>query len=102
MKFQGETLVKSMCTMQGMKWLNYNHLYYFWIVAREGSIARAAEELMLSQPTISIQIKELETSFRKRLFDRVGRGLKLTEAGRIVLNYANEIFSLGQDMSNAL
>ena len=85
-----------------MKWINYNHLYYFWIVARECSIARAADELMVSQPTISIQIKELETRFRKRLFDRVGRGLKLTEAGRIALNYANEIFSLGQEMNNAL
>src|SRR6476661_918452 len=85
-----------------MKWLNYNHLYYFWIVAREGSIARAAEELMVSQPTISIQIKELETAVGQRLFDRVGRGLQLTEAGRIALNYANEIFSLGQEMTNAL
>jgi len=85
-----------------MKWLNYNHLYYFWIVAREGSIARAAEELMVSQPTISIQIKELETAVGHRLFDRVGRGLQLTDAGRIASNYANEIFSLGQEMTNAL
>src|SRR3954466_9534932 len=85
-----------------MKWLNYNHLYYFWIVAREGSIARAAEELMVSQPTISIQIKELETAVGQQLFDRVGRGLQLTEAGKIALNYCNEIFSLGQEMANAL
>src|SRR6187401_573360 len=85
-----------------MKWLNYNHLHYFWVVAREGSIARAAEELMVSQPTISIQIKELETAVKQRLFDRVGRGLQLTEAGRIAFNYANEIFSLGQEMTNAL
>jgi LysR family transcriptional activator of nhaA len=85
-----------------MKWLNYNHLYYFWMVAREGGIARAAEELMLSQPTISVQLKELETAVGQRLFDRVGRGLQLTEAGRIAFNYANEIFSLGQEMSNAL
>jgi len=85
-----------------MKWLNYNHLYYFWIVAREGGIARAAEELMVSQPTISIQIKELETAVGHRLFDRVGRGLQLTDAGRIASNYANEIFSLGQEMTNAL
>jgi LysR family transcriptional activator of nhaA len=85
-----------------MKWLNYNHLYYFWIVAREGSIARAAEELMVSQPTISVQLKELETAFGHRLFDRVGRGLELTGAGRIALNYANEIFTLGQEMTNAL
>src|SRR3954469_8521334 len=85
-----------------MKWLNYNHLYYFWIVAREGSIARAAEELMVSQPTISIQIKELETAVGQRLFERLGRGLRLTDAGRIALNYCNEIFSLGQEMANAL
>jgi len=85
-----------------MKWLNYNHLYYFWTVAREGSIARAAEELMVSQPTISVQVKELETVFKQRLFDRVGRGLELTDAGRIAFNYANEIFTLGQEMTNAL
>ena len=85
-----------------MKWLNYNHLYYFWMVAREGSIARAAEELMLSQPTISVQLKELETALGHRLFDRVGRGLRLTDAGRIAFNYANEIFSLGHEMTNAL
>jgi LysR family transcriptional activator of nhaA len=85
-----------------MKWLNYNHLYYFWMVAREGGIVRAAEELMVSQPTISIQIKELETALRTRLFDRVGRGLQLTEAGRLAFNYANEIFALGQEMINAL
>ena len=85
-----------------MKWLNYNHLFYFWFVAREGSIARAAEELMVSQPTISVQIKELETALRHRLFERVGRGLVLTDAGRIAFNYANDIFSLGQELSNAL
>ncbi len=85
-----------------MKWLNYNHLYYFWIAAREGGIARAAEELMVSQPTISIQIKELETALKQKLFDRVGRGIQLTEAGRIAFNYANEIFSLGQEMTDAL
>jgi LysR family transcriptional activator of nhaA len=85
-----------------MKWINYNHLYYFWIVAREGGMMRAAEELMVSQPTISSQVKELETAFGRRLFDRVGRGLKLSEAGRIAFNFANEIFSLGQEMANAL
>lgn len=85
-----------------MSWLNYNHLYYFWVVAREGGITRAAEELMLSQPTISVQIKELEEAVGHRLFDRVGRGLRLTEAGRMTFNYANEIFSLGQEMINAL
>jgi LysR family transcriptional activator of nhaA len=85
-----------------MNWLNYNHLYYFWVVAREGGIARAAEELMVSQPTISVQIKELEAAVGHRLFDRVGRGLRLTDAGRMAFNFANEIFSLGQEMINAL
>lgn len=85
-----------------MKWLNYNHLYYFWMTAREGSMVRASEELMVSQPTISTQLKELETALGHRLFERVGRGLVLTDAGRIAFNYANEIFSLGQELVNAL
>lgn len=85
-----------------MKWLNYHHLYYFWMVAREGGAARAAEEMMVSQPTVSVQLKELETAIGQRLFNRVGRRLELTDAGRIAFNYANEIFSLGQEMTNAL
>jgi LysR family transcriptional activator of nhaA len=85
-----------------MKWLNYNHLYYFWAVAREGSVVRAAEELMVSQPTISAQLKDLEAALGHKLFDRAGRGLALTDAGRIALNYANEMFSLGQQLLNAL
>src|SRR6186713_104054 len=88
--------------MCGMKWLNYNHLYYFWVVAREGGVVRASEELLVSQPTISNQLKDLEASLGHRLFDRVGRGLRLTDAGRVAFNYANEIFSLGQEMLNAL
>jgi len=85
-----------------MKWLNYNHLYYFWMVSRHGGVVRASEELMVSQPTVSNQLKELETALGRRLFDRVGRGLRLTEAGRVAFNYANEIFSLGQELLNAL
>jgi LysR family transcriptional activator of nhaA len=85
-----------------MKWLNYNHLFYFWAVAREGGVVRASEELLVSQPTISNQLKELETALRRKLFDRAGRGLRLTEAGRVAYRYANEIFSLGQEMLNAL
>jgi LysR family transcriptional activator of nhaA len=85
-----------------MKWINYNHLHYFWVVAREGGMGRAAEELMVSQPTISLQVKELENSLGHRLFERAGRGLKLTDAGRIAFNFANEIFSLGQEMAKAL
>lgn len=85
-----------------MKWINYNHLYYFWMVAREGGIARASDELTVSQPTVSVQVKELEKAVGNKLFDRVGRGLQLTEAGRVAFNYANEMFSLGQEMANAL
>jgi len=85
-----------------MKWLNYNHLYYFWMIAREGSVIGASEELMVSQPTMSIQLKELETALGRRLFDRIGRKLVLTDSGKIAFNYASEIFSLGQELVNAL
>ncbi|HZL37253.1 MAG TPA: transcriptional activator NhaR [Tepidisphaeraceae bacterium] len=85
-----------------MKWINYNHLYYFWTVAREGGVVRASEELMVSQPTISTQLRELEAEVGEKLFERAGRGLRLTEAGSVAFNYANEIFSLGQEMINAL
>jgi LysR family transcriptional activator of nhaA len=82
--------------------LNFNHLHYFWMVAREGSISRAAQLLMVSQPTVSIQLKELEQALGHPLFDRAGRGLKLTESGRIAFNYANEMFSLSRDLLKAL
>jgi LysR family transcriptional regulator, transcriptional activator of nhaA len=85
-----------------MNWLNYHHLQYFWVVAREGSIVRACEQLQLSQPTISCQIKELERAFGKELFERVGRRLVLTEAGRVVYKYASEIFSLGRELVEAM
>ncbi len=85
-----------------MQWINYHHLYYFWMVATHGSIVRASEELLISQPTISNQIKELETALGHPLFDRVGRGLRLTETGRLAFNYASQIFTLGQEMLAAL
>jgi LysR family transcriptional activator of nhaA len=85
-----------------MKALNYHHLQYFWAVAREGSIVRAAEELHVSQPTISLQLKELEASLDRKLFERAGRGLRLTDAGRVVYSYAQEIFALGQDLIQAV
>lgn len=81
-----------------MDWLNYHHLFYFWNVARTGSIAAACKELLLAPPTISAQIHELEASLGERLFDRVGRNLALTEMGRVVYRYADEIFSLGREM----
>jgi len=79
-------------------WLNYHHLHYFWVVAREGSIAKASRVLRLAQPTISGQIHRLETSLDTKLFARDGRHLVLTETGRAVARYADEIFALGQDL----
>lgn len=85
-----------------MDWLNYHHLYYFWTVAREGSIARATHKLHLAQPTISTQLKALDRALGHALFEREGRGLKLTEAGKVALRYAEEIFSLGRELCDAL
>ncbi|MDH3789414.1 MAG: transcriptional activator NhaR [Xanthomonadales bacterium] len=82
-----------------MRHLNYNHLLYFHTVAREGSIARASERLHLTPQTISGQLKLLEESVGKPLFDRVGRGLMLTETGQAVSKYADAIFSLGAELS---
>lgn len=82
-----------------MRHFNYNHLQYFWVVAREGSIARAAEVLHLTPQTISGQLKLLEESVGQPLFHRVGRGLSLTETGQLVQQYADEIFSLGAELS---
>lgn len=81
-----------------MEWLNYHHLLYFWTVAREGGAAAAARKLGISQPTVSAQIRALERSLGHRLFERAGRGLVLTEMGRNVLQYADEIFTLGHDL----
>jgi LysR family transcriptional activator of nhaA len=85
-----------------MDWLNYHHLQYFWIVAREGSIARATDVLHLTQPTISAQIRQLEESLGETLLERSGRGLALTEAGRIAFRYAEEIFALGRELRDTL
>jgi LysR family transcriptional activator of nhaA len=85
-----------------MEWLNYHHLRYFWIVAKEGGLARAAERLRVSQPSISGQIRELEAALGQRLFKKEGRRNVLTEAGRMVHRYAEEIFSLGGELMNAL
>lgn len=85
-----------------MEWLNYHHLLYFWVVAREGSIVKATEVLNLTQPTISAQIQSLEESLGEKLFDRVGRRLVLTEAGRTTYRYAEEIFGLGRELRDTL
>ena len=88
--------------MDTMEWLNYHHLHYFWLVAREGSIARAAKLLHLAHPTISKQLHQLESSFEDKLFERVGRNLVLTEFGRMVFRYADEIFSVGRELQDAV
>jgi len=80
-----------------MEWLNYHHLLYFWVVAKQGSITRASKELRLAHPTISVQIHRLEAVLGEKLFERQGRHLVLTEFGRVALRYAEEIFSLGRE-----
>jgi LysR family transcriptional activator of nhaA len=85
-----------------MSWLNYHHLLYFWTVAREGTIARAGAQLHLTQPTISGQLRTLEKAVGTKLFNRVGRNLVLSDAGRIVYRYADEIFSLGRELQDTL
>jgi LysR family transcriptional activator of nhaA len=83
-------------------WLNYHHLLYFWMVAKEGGISRAAEKLHLAQPTLSSQIQKLEKSMGMNLFDRVGRSMVLTETGQMVYRYADEIFTLGRELTDTL
>jgi LysR family transcriptional activator of nhaA len=85
-----------------MEWLNYHHLRYFWAVAHEGSLRRAAAVLRVSQPAISEQIRQLEASIGAPLFRREGRANKLTEAGEMVLGFADEIFALGREMMAAV
>ncbi len=82
--------------------LNYKHLHYFWVVATEGSIAKAAEKLFITPQTISGQLSMLEERIGQPLFDRVGRRLRLTETGRLVLRYSDEIFELGKELSDVL
>ena len=82
--------------------MNYKHLHYFWMVAREGSISRACERLNLTPQTVSGQLSLLEQNLGVVLFNRVGRGLELTETGRMVMSYAEEIFSLGSELQQML
>ena len=82
--------------------LNYQHLLYFWSVVRTGSLARACEELALSAPTISAQLRTLEERLGEKLLTKSGRTLVPTEVGRLVYGYADEIFSLGRDLVDAL
>jgi LysR family transcriptional activator of nhaA len=85
-----------------LEWLNYHHLLYFYTVAREGSVTKASETLRLAQPTLSGQIRKLEDSLGEKLFSRDGRNLVLTESGQLVYRYAEEIFTTGREMMDAL
>jgi len=82
--------------------LNYRHLEYFWHVAREGGVTAASRILYVGQPAISAQIRKLEQALGEELFDRSRRTLKLTEVGRIVFGYADEIFGIGSDLMDAV
>ncbi|MCE3010458.1 MAG: LysR substrate-binding domain-containing protein [Proteobacteria bacterium] len=82
--------------------LNYHHLFYFKVIATEGSISKAAQKLRLGQPTLSMQLKQFEDNLGHALFERRNRTLVLTEMGRLVLGYANEIFRLGEEMIDAV
>ena len=97
-----ETDVKHADVGQRLEWVNYHHLLYFRTVAREGSITKASQVLALAQPTISGQIRALEDTLGEKLFARQGRNLVLTEFGRLVYRYADEIFTLGQEMTDVL
>jgi LysR family transcriptional regulator, transcriptional activator of nhaA len=85
-----------------MEWINYHHLLYFWLVAREGGLVPAGKILRLSHPTLSAQIHTLEAQLGEKLFERIGRRLALTDMGRVVFRYADEIFSLGREMIDAV
>jgi LysR family transcriptional activator of nhaA len=88
--------------MKSINNLNYRHLHYFWIVAKEGSVTRAAERLDVAVQTISAQLALLEQSVGKALLAPQGRRLVLTEAGRVALAYADQIFLLGEQMQEVL
>jgi len=80
------------------EWLNYHHLRHFWMIARHRSVTRAAEKLNISQSTLSEQLAELEDRLGQPLFDRRGRELHLTEAGRVALDHAETIFTTGHEL----
>jgi len=81
--------------------LNFHHLRYFWVTAREGGLTKASRKLRVSPSTISTQIKSLEHNLGRDLFERTGKGLRLTTDGNEVLKYADEIFALGQELADA-
>lgn len=88
--------------LEKLQELNFLHLFYFWMVVRHGGISSACERLHLTQPTISIQIRKLEKALGHPLFSRAGRDLELTEVGKIVSEYADEMFAVGRELLGAL
>lgn len=85
-----------------MDWLNYHHLLYFWTVARLGSVTQAAAELRLGPATVSAQVRRLEENLGEKLFQKSGRRLVLTEMGHVAYRYAEEIFSLGRELTDTV
>jgi len=85
-----------------MAQLNYNHLRYFWVIAHEGGLARAAEKLNVAPSALSVQLQKLELQIGHQLFERVGKRLRLTEAGRVALDYADTVFKTGEELLNTL
>lgn len=85
-----------------MDFLNYHHLRYFWVAAKEGGLTRAAAKLGVSQPSICTQVQALEHALGDKLLRRTPRGLVLTEAGQKVFSFAEEIFSLGEDLLSTM
>lgn len=85
-----------------MSQLNYNHLRYFWMIAHEGGLARAAARLNVAPSALSVQLQKLEQQVGHALFDRVGKRLRLTEAGRVALDYADTVFKTGDELLNTL
>jgi len=83
-----------------MEWMNYHHLLYFWTVANEGSMTRAAKVLSLAPSTVSEQVNRLEESFEQKLFRREGRKLVLSDVGKVVYQYADEIFTTGRELQD--
>ena len=85
-----------------MRTLNFNHLYYFWVVARTGSVTGASRQLHLTQPTLSTQIKQLERELGAPLFARTGRQMVLTVTGQLVMRHAEEMFRVCEDLLDAI
>jgi LysR family transcriptional activator of nhaA len=85
-----------------MRWLNYQHLFYFWNVANFESVSQAAKHLRLAQPTVSAQLKQFENTLGEKLFERSGRNFKLSEMGLITYRYADQIFSLGKELLDVI